>query len=159
MQVYVSTYAKYSAGTLAGDWINPTEFDDKEQFYLACHNLHANEVDPEFMFQDHEGIPAALIGESWVDERVWDIENDEEAELVDAYADCFGIDHLPKNENIVEIANSARVAIEWDDLIDSFIYDCPEHLRCYIDEEMVKRDLECSYIEHEETGFIFDRNH
>ena len=159
MQIYVSTYTKYNSGSIAGQWVDPSDFDDKDAFIAACYQLHANELDPELMFQDFEGIPSFFVSESWIDPRLWDIESEEDADLLIAYADCFGIDHLPKDADIVEIAESARVATEWDDLIDCFIYDCPEHLRCYIDEEMVKRDLECSYIEHEETGFIFDRNH
>ncbi|MCO5748756.1 antirestriction protein ArdA, partial [Citrobacter freundii] len=67
--VYVGTYHKYNCGSLTGKWFDLTDFDEKEDFLDACHALHANEHDPELMFQDWEGIPSQFASESSVD---WD---------------------------------------------------------------------------------------
>lgn len=52
--VYVGTYAKYNAGSIYGDWLMLSDYADIEDFYEACRELHADEEDPEFMFQDWE---------------------------------------------------------------------------------------------------------
>ncbi|NCH73591.1 antirestriction protein ArdA [Cronobacter dublinensis] len=53
--VYVGTYHKYNCGSIYGQWFDLTDFDDEDEFQEACRALHANESDPEFMFQDWEG--------------------------------------------------------------------------------------------------------
>lgn len=50
--VYVGTYHKYNCGSIAGKWLDLTEFDDEQDFFAACSELHADEEDPELMFQD-----------------------------------------------------------------------------------------------------------
>jgi antirestriction protein len=65
--VYVGTYHKYNCGSIFGKWFDLTEFDSKEDFIGACHELHANEHDPELMFQDWEGIPSQFASESSVE--------------------------------------------------------------------------------------------
>ena len=72
-RLYVGTYAKYNAGTLKGAWLNLYDYNDKEEFYNACRELHADEKDPEFMFQDAENIPESLYSESYVNEFIWEI--------------------------------------------------------------------------------------
>lgn len=68
-QIYVGTYAKYNGGSIFGEWLILSDYYDKEEFYEACRQLHADENDPEFMFQDHENIPEGLIGESWLSDN------------------------------------------------------------------------------------------
>ena len=72
-RIYVGTYGKYNSGSIAGQWLDLVDFIDKDEFYAACAELHKDEEDPEFMFQDFEGIPPSLISESWVSDEVWDI--------------------------------------------------------------------------------------
>ncbi|MEA5217597.1 antirestriction protein ArdA [Enterobacter cloacae] len=67
--IYVGTYHKYNCGSLFGKWFDLTDFEDKSEFLEACHALHANEADPELMFQNWEGIPSKFASESSVD---WD---------------------------------------------------------------------------------------
>lgn len=59
MKLYVSTYAKYNAGSLAGAWIDLDKYPDADAFERACRALHCNERDPEFMFQDCETDPGS----------------------------------------------------------------------------------------------------
>lgn len=70
--VYVGTYAKYNNGDLTGEWVDLTQFSSKEEFLRYCHELHNDESDPEFMFQDYEGFPEEYYSESSIDERIWD---------------------------------------------------------------------------------------
>ena len=63
MKAYVSTYAKYNNGSLAGQWVDLTDFTDYETFIEYCLELHSDESNPELMFQDLEG-PKGLYSES-----------------------------------------------------------------------------------------------
>jgi len=71
-RVYVGTYGKYAAGSIAGQWLDLSEYADYEDFHAKCLEIHADESDPEFMYQDHEGIPGQLISESWISPEVWE---------------------------------------------------------------------------------------
>ena len=68
-KVYVGTYAKYNNGSLSGAWLDLSDYSDKEEFYEACRELHKDEEDAEYMFQDWENVPEGLIGESWISEN------------------------------------------------------------------------------------------
>ncbi|MDD7397881.1 MAG: antirestriction protein ArdA [Firmicutes bacterium] len=72
-RIYVGTYAKYNDGNLAGAWIDPTEYDCKEDFIDACKALHKDESDPELMFQDWAGDFFGLISESFIDAKFWEL--------------------------------------------------------------------------------------
>ena len=69
--VYVGTYRKYNNGSLRGAWVNLSEFSTQSEFYDHIQQLHADEDDPEYMFQDYENFPSCFYGESWLDERLW----------------------------------------------------------------------------------------
>lgn len=71
--IYVGTYAKYNAGSLFGKWFNLSDFADKDEFMEACKELHKDEEDPEFMFQDRENIPEELVSESWISEIFFEL--------------------------------------------------------------------------------------
>jgi len=62
--IYVGTYAKYNQGSIEGAWLDLTDYSNPSEFYTACENLHKNEDDPEFMFQDFEGFPSEMYSES-----------------------------------------------------------------------------------------------
>ena len=57
--VYVGTYAKYNDGSLFGMWVDMVKCGDYDTFIEVCHNLHADEEDPELMYQDYECFPGA----------------------------------------------------------------------------------------------------
>jgi antirestriction protein len=67
--IFVGTYAKYNNGSLYGQWLDLTEYSDKDEFYEACKELHTDEDDPEFMFHTWENIPKFLISESHISEK------------------------------------------------------------------------------------------
>lgn len=72
-KIYVGTYKRYNNGSLAGAWLDLSDYSDKEEFLNACHELHNNESDPEFMFQDWENIPDCLISESYLSEKFFEL--------------------------------------------------------------------------------------
>lgn len=72
-KVYVGTYAKYNNGSIKRDWIELSNFSFIEEFYECCSELHSDETDPEFMFQDWENIPSELISESSLSENIFSI--------------------------------------------------------------------------------------
>ena len=72
-KVYVGTYGKYNNGSLSGAWLDLSDYSDKEEFYEACRELHKDEEDAEYMFQDWENVPEGLIGESWISENFFSL--------------------------------------------------------------------------------------
>ena len=42
-RIYVGTYAKYNDGSIEGKWFDLSDFSDKDEFYEACKELHADE--------------------------------------------------------------------------------------------------------------------
>ena len=53
-RIYVGSYGKYNSGNLCGAWLDLSDYSNKGEFYNACRELHKDENDPEFMFQDWE---------------------------------------------------------------------------------------------------------
>lgn len=72
-RVYVGTYNKYNNGSFFGKWLDLSDYSDKDEFLEACRELHEDEQDPEFMFQDYENIPEALFSESWLSEKFFEL--------------------------------------------------------------------------------------
>ena len=41
-RIYVGTYAKYTAGSLKGEWLDLEDYNDNNEFMKACKELHAS---------------------------------------------------------------------------------------------------------------------
>jgi antirestriction protein len=91
-RLYVGTYAKYNNGSIQGKWMDLEDYPDKDSFLEACAELHADEEDPEFMFQDYEGFPNALYDESTLIDELWDwlALDEHERRIVDLYDSAIG---------------------------------------------------------------------
>lgn len=63
-RLYVGTYEKYNNGSIFGKWVDLDKFSDAKEFLNYCKELHHDEEDPEFMFQDFEGFPDCFYSES-----------------------------------------------------------------------------------------------
>ncbi len=158
MKVYCGTYHKYNCGSLAGKWVDLTDFTDKEDFLAYCAELHKDEEDPQFMFQDYEDIPSAFISESWVSEMLWEMPDDINIDALAAFMYNYGMD-----ADDFELFDKFQESYqgEWDSFElyaeqwfdDVYLYDVPEHIRYYIDYEKFARDLEMdhAYI----SGYVF----
>lgn len=158
-RVYVGTYGKYNSGSIAGKWLDLEDYSDKEAFYQACAALHSDEEDPEFMFQDWEGIPREMISECGIDDEVWELlaaydEHGEEA--VKAYVSLFG------EWNESDFQDRYRGHWDsWEDMAQELLEETgdlqsiPEHLRYYFDFEAYARDMELNGDFAEEDGHFF----
>lgn len=62
--LYCGTYGKYNKFNVRGMWVNLSTFDDYEDFEAFCIAIHADEADPEIMYQDFANMPRSLYHES-----------------------------------------------------------------------------------------------
>lgn len=143
-KIFVSTYAKYNAGTIKGEWVDLDGYSTKYEFYEHIAELHKDEHDPEYMFQDFEDVPSALVSESSIDARLWDwLELDEsEREMAEA-----AWEHVDEDMTIEQILDAymgeASSPAEWADefLEETGVLDkVPESLRPHIDFAGYARD-------------------
>ena len=70
-RIYCGTYHKYNSGSLQGAWVDLDNFTSLEELYQHLKDLHKDEEDPEYMFQDYEHIPECFISESWLSEQFY----------------------------------------------------------------------------------------
>ena len=61
--LYCGTYGKYNACNLSGMWVDLSTFDYYEEFEAFCLAIHADENDPEIMYQDSKNIHYSLYRE------------------------------------------------------------------------------------------------
>jgi antirestriction protein len=156
-QIYVGTYAKYNAGSIAGAWLNLEDYQDKEAFLKACAELHKDEEDPELMFQDFEGFPSNFYSESGIDEELFDwlALDDNEKEILEAYIAITGIQTATIDEAMEDFHG---VYDSDEDFAQQLLEDCgeiPKDLPSYvvIDWEATARQIMWDYSEH--NGFYF----
>ena len=145
--VYVGTYAKYNNGSLSGAWLDLSDYSDKEEFYEACRELHKDEEDAEYMFQDWENVPEGLIGESWISENffalrdaVEDLGEEDADDLVRDFRDEYQGQYDDEEDFAYEIVEEC--------------YDLPDFAKTYFDYKQFARDLfMCDY--WFDDGFVF----
>ncbi|WEK21326.1 MAG: antirestriction protein ArdA [Candidatus Pedobacter colombiensis] len=168
-RIYVGTYAKYNDGSIEGDWLDLDRFSNIEEFYEACEELHADEEDPEYMFQDYENIPEGLINESWFSSNFFEVRDGldqlEEKELEPFFIwfnnghynlDSDDIDDLIssfKDEYQGQYDSDEDFAREFVDLRD----DLSDFARTYFDYEAYARDLFCGDY-WSDNGYVFSSN-
>lgn len=161
-KLYVGTYAKYNAGSIAGKWLDLEDYPDRDAFLTACRELHKDEADPELMFQDFEGFPRALYSESYADPKIWAwLELDEDdRELLEVYQE-----HVNADADIEEARDAfAGTFDSAEDWAEQFIDECgmldsmPENLRGYFDYKAYARDAGfegMSFVRHDGNVWVF----
>jgi antirestriction protein len=166
MRVYVGTYAKYNSGSIAGKWLDLEDYSDKAEFHEACAELHKDEADPEFMFQDWEGIPKGMISESHIDDEAFELAamDEDDRELLTVYRE-----HINQEGDL----DAARDAFHgkhdserdfaetfWDETGE--LEGLPDHLTRYIDWEAVARDMrlggDFSFVRIDGDVWVFSGN-
>jgi antirestriction protein len=161
-RVYVGTYGKYNSGSIKGSWLNLTDYADREEFLAACADLHKDEHDPEFMFQDHVNIPDGMISESSIEAELWEwlALDDADKELLAVYR---------KDVDQTGTLEQARDAFmgtfeSEEDWAESYLDDTglikevPESLRVYIDYERYARDAGfngMSFVQRDGKTWVF----
>jgi antirestriction protein len=162
-RIYVGTYAKYNAGSIKGAWLDLEDYSDRESFYEACKTLHADEADPEFMFQDYEGFPKSMYSESNVPAELWDwLQLDEDdRELLAVYQDNVDSDgdiDRAREAFCGKYDSEADWAAQW--LEDTGgLQGVPEHLQNYIDFAAYGRDAriggDMTFVRHDGELWAF----
>lgn len=143
-RLYVGTYAKYNNGDISGDWLDLEDYSDKESFLEACAELHKDEADPEFMFQDFEGFPKALYSESSVDDKLFEFValDEDDREIVGIYWEHVNSD-ASVDEAKENYAGCYKNEEDWAyEFLDETgaLKDMPDNLRSYFDYEAYARD-------------------
>lgn len=161
--IYCGTYAKYNAGSLFGAWLDLRAFDSYEEFMEVCSQLHADEEDPEFMFQDYQEFPDEWYSESGIDEEVFNkiiryCALDEHMRRVfQAYWEATGMDDFEECEQAYEGEYDSEE--DYAEFIIDECYDLEKtmgSLAGYFDYKAFARDLFITdYIFQD--GFVFRR--
>ena len=151
--LYCGTYGKYNSGNLRGMWIDLSTFDYYEDFENFCLAIHADEADPELMFQDYENMPRSLYSESMGEEEFNKIA--EYCELCDDYSVSAVDDFLEwSSSDDLGRMHDAYVGVydSEEDFAEEIVSDCYDlektmgDLACYFDYEKFARDLfMCDY--------------
>ena len=146
--IYCGTYGKYNSGNFSGMWLNVSTFDDYEDFVNFCLAIHADEENPEIMFQDGENIPDSLCCESMGEEEFNQIA--EYCELCDEYSveavDDFLEWYSPEDLDMM-YDSYAGVYDSEEDFAREIVNECYDlekmmgHLADYFDYKSFARDL------------------
>lgn len=151
--LYCGTYGKYNSGNLSGMLLNVSTFDDYEDFVNFCYAIHADERDPELMYQDFENMPDSLYHESMGEKEFNKIE--EYCELCDEYSveavDDFLEWYSPEDLDMMHYSYDGVYDSE-EDFARAFVNDyyglekMMGHLADYFDYEALARDMfMCDY--------------
>ena len=161
--IYCGTYKKYNEGSLFGAWLDLRTFDSYDEFIDVCTQLHADEEDPEFMFQDYQCFPEYWYSESCMGEEVFNkiiafihLEDDRQ-KAFKAYVSATGNDSISDFEEDYEGEYDSEE--DFASYIVSESYDLERmmgNLAMYFDYKAFARDLFISdYIF--EDGYVFRR--
>lgn len=110
--IYVSTYAKYNNSSLYGKWLNLSDYSDYDELLEAMRELHKDEHDCEFMYQDFEGCELfeklGLISECHLSPEIYEIaqqidDSGHDIEVFIACVDCLGKIHF---QSLYEYVNN-----------------------------------------------------
>lgn len=150
-KIYVGTYKKYNEGSLFGKWLTLSDYSDLEEFYEACKELHSDEEDAEYMFQDWEYIPKGLISESWINETAFELiqqaDNIKDFDVFMAFLSMSG--YSLQDEDLGYLLSKFRdcYAGKYDSNVayaEEFIDNCYElsdFMQTYFDYEKFAKDL------------------
>ena len=151
--LYCGTYGKYNSGNLRGMWLDLSTFDYYEEFENFCLAIHADEADPELMYQDYENMPRSLYHESMGEEEFTNLLK--YCDLCDEYGVSAVEDFLEwDSTEDLERMHDAYVGVydSEEDFAEEIVSDCYDlektmgDLACYFDYEKFARDLfMCDY--------------
>ena len=134
--VYVGTYNKYNEGSLFGKWLDMSDYDSYDDFIAACKELHKDEDEPEFMFQDFDFdsevrlVLKQLVSESHVDPQAWDVFELDSDELTYVLATWDNYDSALSVKEALEKGRDSYLG-SYDQYPGEYVYDClEESIRC-----------------------------
>jgi antirestriction protein len=154
--VYVGTYAKYNSGSIQGAWVRLDQFANEDEFLTYCTELHKDEEDPEFMYQDFENFPEEYYSESGINPDLWDylaLDDDDRA-MFEAYKEAGLEGSFSDAQDAYSGQFEDDYSFAWDMLENSGDLSLiPEHLQVYFDVDKFARDLMYDY--SEANGYYF----
>lgn len=162
--LYCGTYGKYNAGNITGTWVNLSTFDNYEDFERFCRAIHADEADPELMFQDYAAMPHSLYQESMGEEGFNNIVK--YCELCDDYSVSAVNDFLERwsPEDLDRMPDAyVGESDSKEDFAEEIVNDCYNlekimgNLADYFDYEAFARDLFLSNYYFGSHGTVFER--
>jgi len=166
MKLYVGTYGKYNNGDLSGAWLDPMDYETREDFFKACLELHKDERDPEIMFQDVEDDDLGIYSEYSLSNSAWQIlkacEEISDSDAFAAFVHLFEHDINGKDsDDIVELFNERYFGrfennYELGEYIANecgYLENVPEDVARYFDFEAFGRD--CAFDFHEDGEYYF----
>lgn len=179
--VYCGTYAKYNGGSIFGMWIDLEACSDAEEFFDVCRELHKDEDDPEFMFQDFQGFPESMYHESMGSDEIERILeyvalSDDEKELWEDYVELYGDTDKDVSEMRERCVASGYDSLDdfidqqAEEMLDGYEATCEHEYTCkgaagivaelrkYFDYEAYRRDMRSEY-DMGSNGNIFYSNY
>ena len=160
--VYVGTYGKYADGSIDGEWVKLTDFNDYEEFMDYIRELHKDESDPEFMFQDYENFPSRWYSESGLSEETfdkileWYMMDDDQRKAFEAYLDAeIGEDSIEEFEEHYRGHYNSPLDFAYE-LIDET--GLPDDVDYYFDYEGFGRDLTMDWHEGDPDNEDYEGN-
>ena len=164
--LYVGTYHKYNCGSIYGMWVDLEKFTDAEDFFEVCRALHADEKNPEFMFQDFQGFPYDMYHESMCEDSIQKIldylnMDEDDKYKYEAYCKCVGTPDDPRKaiDRCIGVAESFT---DWcDEQADAMLdeLNVPHQIAMYFDYAAYERDLNIELYHAEASNgmtYIFD---
>lgn len=160
--VYVGTYGKYADGSIDGEWVKLTDFNDYDEFMDYIRELHNDEDDPEFMFQDYENFPSRWYSESGLSEETfekimeWYMMDDDQRKAFEAYLDAgIGEDSVQEFEEHYRGHYNSPLDFAYE-LIDET--GLPDDVDSYFDYEAFGRDLTMDWHEGDPDNEDYEGN-
>lgn len=183
ISLYISTYAKYSAGNLDGIWLNFDEYPNFPALWGALVEYHNDETFPEFMCQEAQGVefpvPESVRAVDLL--FLYRLSRDEDAEILSTFlaldpgeapeipGEMAAFEFLQLFDNFkmqVMAAYAGRLdEVTWtqhpdfrDWAFTRFLADHPgaEAWENYLGADAIEREYSFSY--DEKNGLIFRRN-
>ena len=126
--------------SIAGAWV---EITDEDAFLETIKELHKDEEDPEYMFQDFKEFPDMFYSERSLDSELWQwLElDDEEKEIVVALMEEGYVNNI---ESALDLKDTSFLHESWDAICEFWVggMKYPEDVKRYLDWDKVKRKLE-----------------
>lgn len=156
--IYCGTYARYNNSSLYGKWLNLSDYSSFEELQETMHELHKDEHDPEFMFQDYEHCELfeklGLISECYLSKDIYEIAeqiNDSgyDLEVFEACLDNFGKMDFQSLHEYVNNFYCGEYSSDEDFVQELYENDIPFNLPNFvvIDWESTARNIMYDYFE------------
>ena len=162
--LYCGTYGKYNSGNLSGMWVNLSTFDYYEDFENFCKAIHADEADPELMYQDYENMPRSLYHESMGEEEFnnlleyCELCDDYSVEAVDDFLEFFRPDDLGRMQDAYVGVYDSKEDFAKEEVINRFNSEkIMGDFADYFDYEAYARDLFINKYRFGSHGTVFVR--